>query len=134
MPQLRQILVDCIYKLSPKGEFLRLSEGSHWFECLSFTLCYFWIFVFSPKDPSNLTSLIVWVVGGGWVVVVGVAYYDYRTKYWLLTIFSNFLKITSGRFEPGYSASKSEAWTTVPIMRFNLVIPILGSSDDHMYV
>ena len=130
MPQLRQILVDCIYKLSPKGEFLRLSEGSHWFECLSFTLCYFWIFVFSPKDPSNLTSLIVWVVGGvlvGRILAIG-------RNIGFIRFFPIFSKTTSRGFEPGSRTTKQDAKTTVPISHIILVIPILGSSDDHMYV
>ena len=37
-------------------------------------------FFFSPKDPSNLTSLIVWVVSGVWMVVLGGAYFGYRSK------------------------------------------------------
>ena len=50
-----------------------------------FYLMLFLDFFFFPKDPSILTSLIVWVV------VVGGAYFGYRSKNWLLAIFSNFL-------------------------------------------
>ena len=48
--------------LFPKGEFLKeLYEGSLWFECLSFTLCYLDFFL-TPLRPVPL------IVVGGWVV------------------------------------------------------------------
>ena len=53
------------FSFSPKGEFLRLSEGSHWFECSLLPYVIFCFFGF-PLG-SRLTYC---VVGGGWWVGV----------------------------------------------------------------